>query len=317
MSTDYVIGIDEAGYGPKLGPLVIGVTVWSVKKKGDVPFDFWRALEAVVSNSPGRGDDRLHVADSKEVYSSGKGLEVLERSVLGFSALAGYRSESLMEFIKQLSHSIPPAFEDQPWYRNRDLPLPLACDKGRISEDRFTLKQVMESHQLKLERIAVEIICPARFNQLIDQYGNKSELLTRCSLNLLKQICPETDGSKRIWADKHGGRNRYLNYLHEAFPEQLFFTERESQQQSRYRSGNTCISFGVNSERHFPVALASMVAKYVRETCMELFNHYWREHLADLKPTKGYPQDAKRFRADIDHLLARLCPDERVLWRTR
>ena len=43
-----VIGMDEAGYGPNLGPLVISVTAWDVP--GDPhDFDFWTQLEPCIS----------------------------------------------------------------------------------------------------------------------------------------------------------------------------------------------------------------------------------------------------------------------------
>ena len=38
-----------------------------------------------------------------------------------------------------------------------------------------------------------------------------------------------------------------------------------------------------------------MVSKYVRERLMEEFNRFWRERTPGLKPTAGYPGDAKRF----------------------
>ena len=44
---------------------------------------------------------------------------------------------------------------------------------------------------------------------------------------------------------------------------------------------------------------ASMTSKYVRELAMELFNRFWQRHVPGLTPTKGYPEDAKRFRRDI------------------
>ena len=96
-----------------------------------------------------------------------------------------------------------------------------------------------------------------------------------------------------------------------------FQIEKESRELSRYCTGKTAISFGVKSEKHFPVALASMFAKYTREICMELFNEYWVEQLPGLKPTKGYPQDAARFRNDVEHLLPELCVNENVFWRNR
>lgn len=316
MTRRYIIGIDEAGYGPKLGPLVIAATAWSVPE--DSPsFEFWKELEHVATNSPNRREHRLHVADSKKVYSPNKGLKSLERSVLSFAAVSGNKASSLRQLIEHLAGSVPESFQHQPWYQNRDLELPLVCNVDQIAFDAKHLTQAMQGYSLRLEAMAVEVICPQRFNILVEQLGNKSELLTKCSLDLIKRICPSQETQTLIQADKHGGRNRYLEYLHETFPDHGYSQQQESSEQSTYQGKSTTICFGVKSERHFPVAIASMTAKYIRETCMELFNGYWKEQLPELKPTKGYPQDAVRFRAEIEHLLPQNGISEKILWRNR
>ena len=39
------------------------------------------------------------------------------------------------------------------------------------------------------------------------------------------------------------------------------------------------------------MALASMLAKYLREVFMRQFNRFWLGHVDGLKPTAGYPGD--------------------------
>ena len=36
-----------------------------------------------------------------------------------------------------------------------------------------------------------------------------------------------------------------------------------------------------------------MASEYVRELCMAEFNRFWLERVKDLKPTAGYPGDAR------------------------
>ncbi len=73
-----VIGVDEAGYGPNLGPLCIGLSAWEVSSEEQ---DLSQLLEPVVSSKPAK--DRVAVADSKQLYKPGGGLETLELGVLG------------------------------------------------------------------------------------------------------------------------------------------------------------------------------------------------------------------------------------------
>lgn len=75
------------------------------------------------------------------------------------------------------------------------------------------------------------------------------------------------------------------------------------------------VSFHVGGERHLPTALASMLAKYLREREMRAWNAYWTKRLPGVRPTAGYPVDALRFRAEIASLVAE--HEWFALWRNR
>ena len=81
-----VIGTDEAGYGPNLGPLVVAATAWRVAAGSD---EAEKALaDAVEDASTAACGGRLW-DDSKEVYRAGDGMVALERGVFAGLLLAG------------------------------------------------------------------------------------------------------------------------------------------------------------------------------------------------------------------------------------
>lgn len=321
----YLIGLDEAGYGPNLGPLVVGATVWSVSAEGSVE-SLWSQLAAVVTEAPGRRDRRLHLADSKLVNKGASGLGGLERGVLSClwamqqareDSASSVRPACWRSLIEHLQGRLPETFARQPWYENQNFALPVAVPAGEPAEQGAALSRVMELHEIRLEQMAIELICPERFNREVTQRGNKGGVLSHTTFRLLQRVWPQGARQVHVLADKHGGRNRYQSFLNEYFPGELFMQEVESQQESRYRQGNIRLSFATGSERHLPVALASMTAKYLRELCLTLFNAYWIERQPGLKPTKGYPTDARRFCQEIASLLEETPELRPLLWRER
>ena len=71
----YLVGVDEAGYGPNLGPLVIAATVWRVPESlltSDAALH--DALAGVICQTASDADSqRLAIADSKKLYKPGGG----------------------------------------------------------------------------------------------------------------------------------------------------------------------------------------------------------------------------------------------------
>ena len=124
-----------------------------------------------------------------------------------------------------------------------------------------------------------------------------------------------------IVCDKHGGRSRYQELLQSVFPDLLIEVLNEGRAESVYRWGpeerRIEIAFRRRGEGFLPAALASMICKYLRETCMKAFNNFWRLQLPQLRATAGYPQDAKRFRAEIAQRQKQLGIEDRLLWRNR
>src|SRR5450631_1306745 len=86
-----IAGVDEAGYGPVLGPLVVGCCafeVGSVNPQSELPC-LWKRLSKLVSKNRSANGRRIHINDSKLVYAPANGLKELERSVLAILCAMG------------------------------------------------------------------------------------------------------------------------------------------------------------------------------------------------------------------------------------
>lgn len=313
-----LIGTDEAGYGPNLGPLVITGTSFLLPDDLSAS-ELWSVLEDVLTDRPTRNDARLHVADSKQVYSSGRSIRSLETSVLALVGIAGHQPTSPTDFgrivngsdFEQRSASIPP----QPL---PSLTLPVAANPAVVQVATDRLKAALQRHDIQLVNVQSQILFPSEFNDGVRQYETKGRLLSTTTLKLIRQLVDgSTTKSGFVVCDKHGGRNRYDDLIADAFDDEFVFRIEESGPQSRYRMGDLEFCFRTKAEELLPVAFASMVSKYVREITMLQFNAFWQQHLPDLKPTKGYPVDAARFRDQIADVVERQGMDWNDLWRCR
>ncbi len=322
-----IAGIDEAGFGPVMGPLVVSAAAFYVPDEL-LNVSMWQALSGAVCRRPSaKRRSLIPIADSKQLYSGLRGeggLAHLERGVLAMLSCGSGGCDCLRTLLGRVAPSAEGHASACPWYASLGLPLPHACDPTGILLDANALRARLDRAGIKLLTMRSEVVFESEFNRLVTAMDNKSAMLFDVASRLLMHLwraIPRGDHA-RIYVDHQGGRVRYLDGLQRVFEGCQFKVNAETENHSAYtvldgqRAGD--IEFLVEGEdRHLPIALASMLSKYVRELLMVLLNRYWASHLPDLAPTAGYYVDGKRFFSQIRPVIQSLGLDESSLYRLR
>jgi ribonuclease HII len=307
-------GIDEAGYGPMLGPLCVAYSSFSVNSwnPGDKAPDMWLALKNAVCVSKKDAKTRIAVGDSKKLKlaNSTKSMHPLlhlERAVLSFiAARDGHVPTTDIELLESLGAKL----EEQDWYQGDPIKLPLGIKPDLLAVDISQLSSTMAKTDIRLVDLHVRVVDVTEFNSLYTTHRSKASS-TELALNgHLAQFAKQMGSfdHARLVCDRQSGRTRYHNLLSNHF--ENLNIEEETPRASRYTRGD---ELGVvltpqADDAFFPVALASMAAKLVRELAMIRFNRYWSSKLVELKPTAGYVQDARRWLDDSHEIVS---PEDR------
>ncbi len=321
----YLIGTDEAGYGPNLGPLVISASVW--RAPDDVGGeDLFGRLGHVIAGSLKQAGEFpqpcMVVADSKTLYNSGGDLRHLERGLWAAWAVLGQRPCTWLDVWNALAARAADEFSISPWFDGYDAPVPVDAMAGDWPAHVSRLRQALLSAGVELVALESRAVFPREFNRLLEKYGSKGSLLSHLTLELIECVMrPLEDVPVSVVCDKHGGRNCYGPLLMEHFPDCIIEIHGESRRQSVYRFGpeerRMEFCFRANGEQCLPAAMASMASKYLRELAMRPFNEFWCTRVPGLAPTAGYPQDAVRFKAAIGPAQRELGIDDDMIWRVK
>jgi len=319
----YLLGTDEAGYGPNLGPLVISATLWRVPHE-NCDTDLYELLDGAVARSATAANETppVVIADSKQLYKPGRGLGCLEQAIFPALSVTGGWPDSWQSCWQMLAPESHDQLAELPWYRGYDQRLPCELESESIERSARVLQAAAGRVGVSLVTVRSTALFPRRLNERIEALGSKGTVLSYATLALVSDLLASLEGEPvYVICDKHGGRDRYGALLQVGFPDHLIEVRRESRQQSTYRWGppdrRVEIRFQAGGEALLPSALASMTSKYLRELAMRSFNHFWCRHVSTLKPTAGYPVDARRFKADIESTQRKLGINDRVLWRIR
>ncbi len=321
----FLVGIDEAGYGPNLGPLVISASVWEApcEVRGDDLYERLRtAIAPAAARSENRAGKRVAIADSKVLYQPGKGLALLERGLWAAWRLINHRPAVCGDVWKRLTGPDPRPRCEALCGGLDSLPTPRDFDAAEIEPLYPGLCQALAQAGVRLIDLQSITIFPRQFNETIERSDSKGAALSHWTLQLVaRMIEPLGDEPIAVLCDKHGGRDRYLPLLMNCFPDRFIEVVTEGRSTSVYRFGPTQrrveIAFQAKGESHLPTALASMASKYLRELAMGAFNDFWRRHVPELRPTAGYAGDAPRFKAEIAGAQQSLGIDDRILWRCK
>ncbi|QDV22067.1 hypothetical protein [Aureliella helgolandensis] len=320
MGYKVILGVDEAGYGPNLGPLTMAATIWRVPvAMGEA--EVLECFSSTFKPRPWRANcQHLPLGDSKQLYSPSTGLQSLEVGLLALLQLTGCRPRNLAELIERVA-SLPLDNSLPPWYRGLDnLPTPQSpVEAGELDRLSALANGALAKSQITLLGMRAVIVPARSFNAQLGTLHSKGFLLSQNTLQLVAENL-QYDEPAEIYCDRQGGRKNYLPLLADALPEEWFQETAISNARCSYRNSRQPqrnIHFSVRGDTFPPTALASMLAKYLRERFMHAFNQFWQSHLPQLKPTAGYPLDAKRFRAAIESTAARLQLPVSDWWREK
>ena len=199
--------------------------------------------------------------------------------------------------------------------------MPLKADIERVKRMGQAFLDESAKSSVELLEIQCVPIFPLQFNSQVEALGNKATLLSSETLQIVQRLMAKTDDDLEIGCDKHGGRSKYAALIQRFLTDELVMVGEESLQVSDYsfreNDRDVVVRFQAKGESFLPTALASLVSKYLREVIMRLWNDFWQLQIPGIKPTKGYPVDAKRFKSEIAKVQAKLGIEDRLIWRNR
>lgn len=300
-------GIDEAGYGPMLGPLCVSCASMTFEDwtPGAGAPDVWSLLTDHVARTRKDSAGRIVYADSKAIKGANSSVRThplthLERGVLAMLGTTGTRPETDTDLYAMLGVELG----DEPWFGGEPIRLPLGSDPGLLKIDTASLRAAMSGAGIALSSIRVGAMGVGDFNALVREHGTKAATTSVMLVEHLSRV-RSTPGAThtRIAIDRQSGRTHYARLLSRVWGS--IETLEESPRASRYGIGEALgvVLISKAEDAYFPVALASMSAKYVRELMMMRFNRYFASRDASLKPTAGYVQDARRWLRDAATLI--------------
>lgn len=271
-----VIGIDENGLGPVLGPMV--VTACAFGTPSYAPELFWQL-----------SDKDLPADDSKVVFKQNKHAWA-ESAVLKWLSLFGHVPKTATDLFSRICQLQPlpcPTNFPKVCRLKDEIPLPLFSANAPSARS-LDLRNRFESAQISPVWVGSFSICPGQYNEAMATGGRNKlqydfELMIRL-IRIVEQQFPHDE----ILAicGKVGGTKNYRPWF-EAINITPLTTLKEIPECSKYICGDrTTIAFIKDGDSaHLPVAVASMVGKYIREIHISEMN---RLLAPNQKPVSGY-----------------------------
>lgn len=209
--------MDEAGYGPNLGPLVVAASAWEVADKEGSGFgvrgsglktkgrssatlavksadlarcDLYQYLRRTVCKSA--SDSQLAIADSKALYKPGSGLRQLERGVHGVLSALGQAAGCWSEVVSVLRADASEAHSQLCWHDGFDCELPVDAARDELASLGPMLREACDGAWVRPLVVRARLVFPAEFNELCEKFGSKGGALSHVTIGLLREVIDVT-----------------------------------------------------------------------------------------------------------------------------
>jgi ribonuclease HII len=280
----FVMGVDENGLGPVLGPLVttgVGLSLGRYRVE---------RLSAL-GKQLGVDDSKAIAAFGRMALAEGVALAVLEQlHGAAPSDVEALWSQLLLDAPELLRRRCPEASRPQCW----SAPVALPCFGGDVGQGRRVLRGLAKCG-VRVVRAKSALACTRFLNDRLARGQSRVEV----DLELMERLV--LDARAALAADVHavcgmvGGIRNY--------PDKMRHFARDKLRPRRAAPG--CLAFDVEGvghvrfeidadQRHLPVALASMIGKYVRELWMLRHNRFYQARDPELFDVSGYHDPVTR-----------------------
>ena len=275
-----VMGVDENGLGPRLGPLVATSVVLEAP----------RYARAVLCE---RGL-RLGLTDSKEAGGFGR-MAFTESLVLALMDQGGAGlPASVDDFLDRVAPQSRPrlraccpdeATARQCW--GVDLSLPMFG--GNAADGRKLLDKLIGRSSLRIVDVQSRVACAGLLNARLSHGTNKLAVDLELFEDLIGSVHVRHGSPLLVLCGMIGGIRDYASRF-TCFDSNRVEALTNRRGQRRYAvDGVGELRFEVDADaRHLPVALASIVGKYVREVCMHRIGEFYRNDVPGLMLASGY-----------------------------
>jgi ribonuclease HII len=272
----FVVGVDENGLGPRLGPLIATTVALEVDT-------YLQSEYGYLGKSLGLYDSKATSGFGKMAASEAITLAILER-------IHGRQPRNADELIALIAlqpdalsaGTCPPQSRPQCWSLPVELPVFGGdIDRGRLALDRLKSARIYPRH------LQSAVVCAARVNSEVRRLGSKLVLDLSLFEQLLIEARARLSNDFEAWCGKVGGIDCYPKYFRHLIG---YTVEAEARARSSYKiAGMGRVTFEVDADaNHLPVSLASMVGKYLREVQMERQNRFYLQLDPSLKRVSGY-----------------------------
>lgn len=275
-----VTGVDENGLGPRLGPLVATALTLEITRYSRA------ALQA-------RGL-RLGLTDSKDTGGFGR-MAFTESIALGLlQHVQGSLPPSADALLRTVFPGVIGALRGccpddstaaQCW--GVDVALPAFGGDPALGVDR--IRRLVGRSSLRLVGVESRVACAGLLNSEAAAGRNKLEIDLRLFEELIDDAAMSPSPSRLVICGMIGGirdyRRRFSRF--DVSGVQALPSRRGQRRYEVPRVGE--VRFEVDADaRHLPVALASIVGKYVREVCMLRIGAFYRRQQPGLRLASGY-----------------------------
>jgi ribonuclease HII len=280
----FVMGVDENGLGPALGPLVVTGVGFSMAK--------------YATERHGAIGRELGIDDSKATAAFGKVAVAEALALAAYEALWGEVPDSVDAFFARilrrspdtLQRRCPASTHPQCWSAPLSLPVfGAALDTGRA------MLEGLRASGVALRFARSEVVCPGELNARLDAGQSRVDADLEAMELLIRDARGEAQKDVRAVCGMVGGiRNYPERFRH--FERAAVRVEKPLRHGLRYAVADVGqVSFEIDADqRHLPVAFASMIGKYVRELWMARQNRFYQAHVPEMVDVSGYHDPVTR-----------------------